>query len=125
MDPAVCPEEYLLWFHRVQWDFKMKSERTLWDEMCLRYYRGASQVKEMQHKWNGLNGLLDAEQFAQVKSLLEIQYAEACWWRDACLLYFENVSGRRIPLSLERPAKDLAYFQSLEFPFAPGIRPKW
>lgn len=27
-----CPEEFLLWFHHLPWDYKMKSGRTLWDE---------------------------------------------------------------------------------------------
>jgi alpha-glucuronidase len=125
MDAEACPEEYLLWFHRIPWDFKLNSSRTLWEELCFRYNDGASKVREMQRKWNSLGGSIDAEQFAQVKSLLEIQYSEARWWRDACLLYFEKVSGRPIPPSFERPSKDLLYFQTLEFPFAPGIKPKW
>jgi len=32
-----CPEEYLLWFHRVPWDYRVKSGNTLWDEMAFRY----------------------------------------------------------------------------------------
>ena len=30
-DLEMCPEEFLLWFHHVPWDHKMKSGRTLWD----------------------------------------------------------------------------------------------
>ena len=35
-----CPEKYLLWFHHVRWDFKMKSGKTLWEELCAKYYSG-------------------------------------------------------------------------------------
>ena len=28
---ATCPEEFLLWFHRCAWDYKLKSGKTLWD----------------------------------------------------------------------------------------------
>lgn len=120
-----CPEEYLLWFHHVPWDHRMHSGRTLWDELCYEYYRGAEAVKGMQDLWNRLEGKVDADRFQQVKSLLAIQYKEAIWWRNACVLYFQTFSGREIPAGLEKPDRSLAYYQSLEFPFAPGIRPRW
>jgi alpha-glucuronidase len=120
-----CPEEYLLWFHHVSWDHKMKSGRSLWDELCHRYYQGADSVKWMQDSWNKMEGKVDPEQFSQVKSLLAIQYKEAVWWRNSCVLYFQTFSKKDIPPGLEKPEKSLSYYESLQFPFAPGIRPKW
>jgi alpha-glucuronidase len=120
-----CPEKMLLWFHHVSWDKKMKSGRTLWEELCFRYYEGAQSVKEMQQSWEALKGKIDADRFIQVKSLLNIQYKEALWWRNSCVLYFQTFSKKEIPAGLERPEKTLAYYESLHFPFAPGIRPKW
>jgi alpha-glucuronidase len=122
---ANCPEEYLLWFHHLSWDHKMKSGLTLWEEMVKKYYSGADEVKELQSMWNSLSGKIDPQTYLQVQQLLTIQYKEACWWRDACVLYFENRSGRKIPPSFPRPESSLEYYQSLEFPYAPGIRPKW
>ncbi len=120
-----CPEEYLLWFHHVSWNHKMKSGRTLWEELCHRYYQGADDVKGMQNSWNEMEGKVDHERFAQVKSLLAIQYKEAVWWRNSCVLYFQTFSKKDIPAGLEKPEKSLSYYESLQFPFAPGIRPKW
>jgi len=120
-----CPEEYLLWFHHVSWDRKMKSGRTLWDELCHLYYQGADSVKWMEKSWNALEGKVDADRFAQVKSLLAIQYKEAVWWRNSCVLYFQTFSKKEIPAGLEMPDRTLSYYESLQFPFAPGIRPKW
>jgi alpha-glucuronidase len=56
---------------------------------------------------------------------LEIQEKEAKWWRDACLSYFQQFSGMPIPEGLEKPEHDLEYYESLRFPYAPGIRPRW
>lgn len=123
--PEKCPEEYLLWFHHLPWDYKMKSGRTLWDELCFSYYKGADSVKWMQQQWNSLEGKIDQDRFLEVKSLLNVQYKEAIWWRNSCVLYFQTFSGKEIPESLERPDKPLSYYQDLKFPFAPGIRPKW
>lgn len=120
-----CPEEYLLWFHHVAWDYKMKSGRTLWEELCHKYYQGADSVKWMQETWNSIEGKVDRDRFNQVKSFLAIQHKEAVWWRNACVLYFQTFSKKEIPSGLPKPDKSLSYYESLQFPFAPGIRPKW
>lgn len=120
-----CPEKYLLWFHHVEWDYVTNSGRTLWDELCYRYYEGADSVKWMQEQWNSIKGDIDKERFNRVKMLLSIQEKEANWWRDACVLYFQTFSGKPIPEGLEKPEHSLEYYQSLEFPYAPGIRPQW
>ncbi|MFD2162399.1 alpha-glucuronidase family glycosyl hydrolase [Paradesertivirga mongoliensis] len=116
-----CPEEYLLWFHHVSWDHKMKSGRTLWEELCYKYNKGVDDVKVMQSTWNLQKGKIDKERFEQVKSLLAIQFKEAQWWRDACVLYFQQFSKRPVPAGYPKPAHSLEYYQKLEFPYAPGI----
>ena len=115
-----CDEKYLLWFHHVPWNFKMKSGRNLWDELCYNYYTGAERVKQMQDAWIKLKPFVDAQRFDQVRMLLKIQYDEAIWWRNACLLYFQTFSNRPIPAQYEKPDKTLDYYKSLRFPFAPG-----
>jgi alpha-glucuronidase len=123
--PGNCPEEYLLWFNHVGWGHRMKSGRTLWDELCHHYYAGVDSVQWMQQQWDSIHKHIDAERYQQVKTLLGIQYNEAIWWRNACVLYFQTFSKRDIPAGLTKPDQSLDYYQSLEFPFAPGIKPKW
>ena len=66
-------------------------------------------------------GIIDDDRFEQVKMLLIIQEKEAVWWRNACVLYFQTFSKMPIPKSLEQPDKSLEYYDSLQFPYAPGI----
>ena len=115
-----CPEKDLLWFHHVSWDYKLKNGQTLWNGIALKYQEGVNQVKDMQNIWNKTEKYVDAERFKEVQMLLEIQYKEAKWWRDACLLYFQQFSGKELPKGVEKPTETLEYFQSLKFPFAPG-----
>lgn len=115
-----CPEKYLLWFHRVGWDHTMRSGRNLWEELCFLYNKGVHDVRQMQAGWNKMAGLIDAERFGHVKMLLAMQEKEAVWWRDACLSYFQTFSRKPIPSVYEQPAFDLQYYQSLQFPYAPG-----
>ena len=53
---ATCPEEFLLWFHRCAWDYKLKSGKTLWDGLCEKYHEGARQAAAMQATWQSLAG---------------------------------------------------------------------
>ncbi len=119
-DPGSCPEKFLLWFHHPDWDYTMNSGRTLWEELCHKYYKGVSMVRDMQEKWNAAEGLIDRERFVHVKSLLAIQLEEAEMWRNACLLYFQQFSGRPIPKQYEKPSGSLEFYKKLDFRYAPG-----
>lgn len=116
-DLATCPDNLLLWFHRVGWDYKMKSGRTLWEEMVSHYYQGVNEVTEMKTIWASLEGKIDQERFAHTQSLLDIQENEAKWWRDACVLFFGKYSGKPIPATFEKPAHSLEYYQKIPFPY--------
>jgi len=117
--PETCPDEYLLWFHHLSWDYVMKTGHTLWEDICYHYYDGVEGVRKMQEIWNGLEGKIDNGQFTHVQSLLNIQEKEAVWWRNACVLYFQTYSKRPIPPEQEQPDKTLEYYQNLSFPYAP------
>ncbi len=115
-----CPEELLLWFHHVPWNFKLKSGRTLWEEMCYKYYAGVEEVRRMQQSWNSISAHIDPERSEQVKMLLAIQEKEAVWWRNSCLLYFQTFSKLPLPNGYEQPDQTLEYYKALKFPYAPG-----
>ncbi len=100
----------------------MKSGRTLWDEMCFLYNDGVESVRRMQHTWDSLADYVDVARFIHVRELLRIQEKEACWWRDACLLYFQAFSGLPIPPEYEQPAHTLEYYLDLKHYYVPGIR---
>ncbi|TLF44460.1 alpha-glucuronidase family glycosyl hydrolase [Maribacter aurantiacus] len=124
-DPKTIPQEYLLWFHHLPWDYKLENGEILWDAIALKYQEGVDQVTQMIKTWDRMKPYLSENEYKEVSMLLEIQLKEAKWWRDACLLYFQTFSNRPLPTGVERPTKSLEYFKSLKFPFAPGIRPRW
>ena len=119
-DIARVPEDYLLWFHHVPWGHRMASGRTLWNELVHRYGRGVDHVTVMRSTWAGLAGKIDPERHHQVAVFLGIQHAEAQWWRDASIAYFQTFSRRPLPAGESAPAYSLEYYQSLQFPHAPG-----
>ncbi|POY41367.1 alpha-glucuronidase [Flavobacterium alvei] len=119
-DVKTCPEKDLLWFHHLSWDYKLKNGQTLWNGMALKYQEGVDEVATMQTTWKKMGNYVDKTRFKEVQMLLNIQYKEAKWWRDACLLYFQQFSGKELPKGVEKPTQTLEYFESLKFPFAPG-----
>jgi alpha-glucuronidase len=93
---ATCPEKYLLWFHHAQWDHRLRSGKTLWDELCSRYYAGTDYVGHMQRQWRSLEHAIDPAIFAHVRARLEAQKTDAAIWRDTCLQYFQEFSGQPV-----------------------------
>jgi alpha-glucuronidase len=118
------PEKLLLWFHHVPWDYKTQSGHILWDELVIHYTHGVRTVSDMRHTWAGLAGSIDAGRYAQVSTFLAIQEKEAQWWRDASIAYFQTFSQRPLPAGYAPPEHDLAYYEALCFPYAPGIAPR-
>jgi alpha-glucuronidase len=113
------PDNLLLWFHHVPWDYPMPSGHTLWDELVMHYTRGVEAVSNMRHTWAGLNGKIDPERYSRASVFLSIQEKEARWWRDASIAYFQSISHRPLPAGYAPPEHDLAYYEGLSFPFAP------
>lgn len=104
---ATCPEKYLLWFHHVSWDHRMRDGRTLWEELCHKYDDGVKRVRNMQRTWDRMQRFVDPQRFAAVQRKLRTQARDAVWWKDACLLYFQTFSHKPIPDEVERPVHNL------------------
>ncbi len=119
--PQDIPEEYLLWFHHLPWDYQLQSGKTLWDGIALHYQQGVDEAKANVETWKKLENKIDRERHAHVLSFLEIQAKEAVWWRDACLLYFGQFSGMPLPAGVDPPQHSLEYYMNLDPKHVPGI----
>ena len=115
-DINTCPENLLTWFHHVPWDFKMKSGRTFWDELCHKYDNGVHEARHFLAVWDAMQPYVDAQRFSEVQRKLRIQARDAEWWRDACLLYFQTFSQRPIPQDVEHPVHNLDEMMQFRIP---------
>jgi alpha-glucuronidase len=116
-----CPENLLLWFHHVPWDYRLKSGNTLWDELCIRYDLGVKSVIKMEKEWKVTGKLIDKERYEQVEGLLTKQIRDAKIWKNSCLLYFQTFSRRPIPESVEKPDQTLEYYKNYRYTDIPGV----
>ena len=94
-----CPEEYLLWFHHVAWNYKMKSGSTLWQELCMKYNMGVAMVEVYRDFWHTsakqyMKG--HEQEWQHTDSFLNVQLENAKEWRNTCLKYFQTFSKMKI-----------------------------
>lgn len=89
-----CPERYLLWFHRVPWSYRLKSGRTVFEEMTFRYDRGVDEVEDFLRIWQDVKPQIDDQRWREVQDRLEHQLDNAKLWRKTCLDYFGSFSSK-------------------------------
>jgi alpha-glucuronidase len=88
-----CPEELLLFFHRVRYDHKMKSGKTLIQSMYDLHFEGVEQVEEFLKAWQQLEGKIDPVKYKRVLQRLMTQLEHAKEWRDVVNTYFYRKTG--------------------------------
>ena len=94
---ATTPENLLMWFHHVPWGHRMKDGLPFWDELVYRYQTGVQYVTWMRKTWDSLEPSLDARRFHEVQAKLAQHEVDAKDWRDTCVQYWQQFSGRAMP----------------------------
>ncbi|MBR6945674.1 MAG: alpha-glucuronidase [Prevotella sp.] len=87
---ATCPEMYLLWFHHVPWDYRMKSGRTLWEELQCHYQHGVEETDDFLRVWEEVRPFIDSQRWQEVNDLLHFQQQDAREWQRVCIGYFKT-----------------------------------
>ena len=94
-DVSTCPERYLLWFHHVPWTYRLKSGRTVYEEMQYRYTRGVKEVEDFIRIWREAKPLIDDQRWQEVDARLQHQLDNAKEWRTTCLDYFGTFAKQK------------------------------
>ncbi len=119
-DVEKIPEELLLWFHHVPWNFEMKSGNILWDELGLHYQMGVDAVRSWKEEWESLSDKIDPERHHHVAVLLKRQEREAIEYKDACLTYFQTFANLPWPSKVEPAEHDLEFYKAIKRHHVPG-----
>ena len=93
-DINTCPERYLLWFHRVPWTYRLKSGRTVYEEMTYRYGRGVKEVEDFIRIWNEAKPHIDEQRWKETDARLQHQLENAKKWQKVCLDYFGSFNKK-------------------------------
>lgn len=80
---ASCPDDLLLFFHHVPYDYKLHSGQTLIQSIYDTHYLSARAAGEYVPQWMTLKGRIDDDRYRQVLQLFMYQAGHALVWRDA------------------------------------------
>ena len=115
------PEDELLWFHHLPWNYRTHSGRPLWDELVVRYDRGVQAVGFDAPVLGGAAPFVDADRHRAVAASLDRQWAEARWWRDASIAYWQSLNGMPLPAGHGPPSHPLSWYEAIHFDTVPGF----
>ncbi|MGO9586252.1 MAG: alpha-glucuronidase family glycosyl hydrolase [Limisphaerales bacterium] len=88
-----CPDQLLLFFHHVPYDYVLHSGKTVIQHVYDTHYEGAEQAQKLMDQWKSLKGKIDEPRYNQVLARLEYQAGHAIVWRDAVCQWFLKMSG--------------------------------
>jgi alpha-glucuronidase len=88
-----CPDELVLFFHHVPYDYVLHSGKTLIQHVYDTHYAGVEQVQEFVEQWQSLKGKIDEQRYNETLARLEYQVGHATEWRDAVCQWFFKMSG--------------------------------
>jgi alpha-glucuronidase len=94
-DPSTCPEDLLLFFHHLRYDFELNDGTTLIQRMYDRHFEGAALAEDFLARWRSLVGRVDAVRFRAVEEKLTAQALHAQEWRDVVNAYLYRKSGKK------------------------------
>ena len=92
-DPATCPDNMLLFFHRIAYDYVMRDGRTLIQRIYDDHFEGYEEVEAMQQTLEDIADCLPEEDAAICRDRMTRQLQNAREWRDIINTFFYRLSG--------------------------------
>src|SRR5699024_807585 len=88
-----CPEELLLFFHYVKYDYQLSTGKTLIQHIYDTHFEGVEDVEKMIEKYKSIKEFMDLVVYERTLKRLEEQLESAKEWRDQINTYFYRKSG--------------------------------
>ena len=88
-----CPEEVLLFFHHVKYNYVLSTGKTLIQHIYDTHFEGVEEVEIMCEKFISLKGLIELTVYERILYRLQEQLESAKEWRDQINTYFYRKSG--------------------------------
>lgn len=88
-----CPEELLLFFHYVPYQYQLTSGKTLIQHIYDTHFEGVTEVESMLEQWEHCRGKMAEDIYQRVYDRLLLQLTSAREWRDVINSYFYRKSG--------------------------------
>ncbi len=87
-DISTCPEELLLFFHHVPYDYQLSTGKTVLQHIYDTHFKGVEMVEEMVAEFEKLSGKIDEKRFNRMRNRFNMQLENSKEWRDQINSYF-------------------------------------
>jgi alpha-glucuronidase len=88
-----CPDDVILFFHRLPYTYTMKNGKTLIQNIYDTHFEAYDEMRAMQRKWSDMRPNIDPKIFAEVEERFARQEENARQWRDVINSFFYRKSG--------------------------------
>lgn len=88
-----CPDELLLFFHNVKYNYKLKNGNTVIQHIYNSHFEGYDLVERFLYKLDEIKALINEEIYNHINDKLREQLLNAREWRDRVNTYFYRISG--------------------------------
>lgn len=88
-----CPEELLLFFHHMPYNYVLKSGKTILQHIYDTHFEGAEDAARFYDEVVTLKPYLDPAVYAHLEARFAHQKEHACEWRDVINTYFYRKTG--------------------------------
>lgn len=92
-NPETCPEELLLFFHHMPYNYRLKNGKTILQHIYDTHFEGAGMAAEMAAGFEKLKGKLPDKVYARTMERFLHQKEHSCEWRDQINTYFYRKTG--------------------------------
>ncbi|MCL2404136.1 MAG: alpha-glucuronidase [Defluviitaleaceae bacterium] len=92
-DKKTCPEEIMLYFHRLPYNYRLKSGQTLIQYIYDTHFEGVDDVKGFIQTWESIKEHMPIDAYTPVRQRLDAQLKNAEEWRDVVNSYFYRKTG--------------------------------
>lgn len=92
-DPEKCPEELLLFFHHMPYEYRLQSGKTILQHIYDTHFDGVALVDEMVRRFEELKGKLPEKQYERTAQRFAHQKEHSREWRDQINTYFYRKTG--------------------------------
>ena len=88
-----CPQELLLFFHRMPYSYRLKSGKTILQHIYDTHFEGAEEAAGFLEAFEKLEGELPQDAFERMRERLQHQKEHAKEWRDVINTFFFRFTG--------------------------------
>ena len=93
MNIKSCPEELLLFFHHMEYDYVLSTGKTIIQHIYDTHFEGAAEAEQFLKLWQELHGLIDEGVYQRALARFEHQKEHAKEWCDVINSYFYRKTG--------------------------------